>query len=998
MNSDSNHAGPNPDPDPRDLTGKDWPPGGSRDRKGTPPRHGGEPQAPHSEGDDSESARRNKTEGNNTKLKDLVAECLLRMEDEGPSALEDTCAKHPELADAIRSRVSNLAASGLLEKHPTTPPSRIGDFVLGERIGGGGMGVVYEATQVSLNRDVALKVVRPEMLFFDGTRRRFAREVEAVARLQHPGIVPVIAAGEDQGTPYLAMERVPGATLGQVLQALADRAPATLTHRDLLVTIPLIQQANRPASRKGAEPGSSALPLRPGDSWTRTILGLGIQAAAALDHAHARGVLHRDMKPSNLMVTSEGRVLVVDFGLAFAEGDARITSTGGPLGSLAYMSPEQVRGQRIDDVRCDVYGLGVTLYELLTLRAPFSGRSFEELRQQILVGRPPSLRTINPDVSAELETVVLTAMETDPGRRYPSATAMQADLQAVLDRKPIAARPAGAWLRARRWMQRHPARSVAAILGTLLLFGLPLTWALTQRRESQRTTAALERARAHLADAQEAVDVMLSEVARDELEFIPGTAEVRKRILRKALQFSLRLSEREGNSPDLQQAAARATFRVAMIHTALEEEEEAARFFDVALARAHELLARDPNDPVGLELTARALMETASLADRNSQMDLAQERRKRAETAFELWHELTGDQPATWGLAGLFYHRAVYQMNRGRHREALESLHQAMPLLRERVAVHPTDQEAKKHLALALSAKGAGLEWLQQDRDADPVLRESLALSQALLDKRPGDWETMHNLGITSMSLGRALTDVGEFEQASQQYASSIDFLSRVRRIAPETSALRLPLSMARGSLAALQVQRGEFDLAEEQYAQSIALLEEELWKADPPPRVVADLGLGLLAYSQLLRQTNKLEQSLTTLDEAIDLQREALDYEPGNQAWRNALFHQLHTRGLVLLDLNQVQGCADDARAIRALTDAEPSWIRTAASLLARCAERQPDDRSAEEWKDQALTWLEELVREGGDHVDSLANSHFSALEGEPRFEALLKRLRKSP
>lgn len=175
-------------------------------------------------------------------LDDLVVECLDRMESEGDSALDALCASHPEQANALQSRIRTLRAAGLIGGAPVAAaggfPERLGDFQLVARLGAGGMGVVYRARQVSLGREVALKLIRPEHLYFDGARERFRREVEATARLQHPGIVPVYTVGEERGVPFFAMELVDGASLGDVLERLRGRDPATLSGADLLAQLP----------------------------------------------------------------------------------------------------------------------------------------------------------------------------------------------------------------------------------------------------------------------------------------------------------------------------------------------------------------------------------------------------------------------------------------------------------------------------------------------------------------------------------------------------------------------------------------------------------------------------------------------------------------------------------------------------------------------------------------------------------------------------------------
>jgi WD40 repeat protein/serine/threonine protein kinase len=454
------------------------------------------------------------------RLRALVAECLERMEIEGESAIEALCTANPNEAAGIRKRLRSLQNVGLLDgaaADPGSPPERLGDFRLLRKLGEGGMGVVYLAEQVSLGRKVALKLVRPGHLLFGGTRERFQREIEAVARLQHPGVVPIYMVGEEQGIPYFAMEHVAGCSVADVLLSLAGRNPGELSGRSLAAAI-----AER--SHDSAEPNypRAASGYAFEGSWTDACFRLARQVAEALEHAHRRGVVHRDLKPSNLMVTAQGRVLLLDFGLAATRESHKLTRTGAQLGSLPYLSPEQVRGDSAAiDVRTDVYGLGVTLYEMLTLRVPYGANTNERLMQQILEGHAEPPRRFNSQLSWDAETVCLTAMEADPARRYASAADLARDIDNVLHLRPIEARRPSRWLRLRRWAQRHPGRAVGIAAGSLLLVGGPIVYGLQERGFGIQQKAI----NAQLADALDrSIGVRLLAQASSQLSIEPGRA------------------------------------------------------------------------------------------------------------------------------------------------------------------------------------------------------------------------------------------------------------------------------------------------------------------------------------------------------------------------------------------------------------------------------------------------------------------------------------------
>jgi WD40 repeat protein/serine/threonine protein kinase len=409
--------------------------------------------------------------------------------------VEDLCARHPEHAAQIRNGVERLAEIGLLAEPEVSAgrgiPSSLGDFTLLSRLGGGGMGIVFLARQRALARLVAVKVVRPEMLFLGAARERFRREVEIVSRLQHPGVVPIFTVGEAAGLPYFAMERIVGCSLAEALQSLEDREPSRLSGRDLAWAI---AQHTHGADGNAASPDpESASAVLFAGSWSDACARIAETVAATLAYVHGHGIVHRDVKPSNVLLTLDGRVLLTDFGLASAEDASDLTRTNVQVGSLLYLPPEQIRSaaEFRHDPRCDVYSLGVTFYEALTLRPAFADASAEAIRRRICAGRAAPVRTLHRFVPRDLATICAKAMECDAGRRYGSADEMARDLTNARERRPIAARPAGLVLRARRWSQRHPALSLGFALALCAAVGIAtIQGAAARRSEGMRLIVA----------------------------------------------------------------------------------------------------------------------------------------------------------------------------------------------------------------------------------------------------------------------------------------------------------------------------------------------------------------------------------------------------------------------------------------------------------------------------------------------------------------------------
>ncbi len=492
-------------------------------------------------------------------LTDLVASAIEQLHDGGPSQLEAFLLEHPEDAVGIRRHLQLIDGAGMLAPPDVAAdriPERLGEFEIIERLGGGGMGVVYLANQPSLGRQVALKVVRPEHLYFPSARERFRREVQAVAKLQHPHIVRVFSVGEEDGVPYFAMEQIQGVSLDRLLVHLGAKDPTTLHESD-------VYRALRELGGEDHVPAEPSLPRR----WIEIVCVWMRELSDAVDFAHGHDVLHRDIKPSNVMITWSMDAMLLDFGLARSEssdnaGDeesrANLTRSGAQLGSVPYMAPEQVRGEndRVD-CRTDVYALGVLFYEMLTLSNPFQegSSSDEETKQRITVAAVPATRQLNHAVTWDVETVCRCAMAPEPERRYASAGALRDDCQNLLDLQPIAAKRPHAGVRLRRYVRRHPARSVAMAMGTLLLVVGPSVFAITEYQLRKDIVAARDEA---VAEAETRADIL--KFFNDELLAAVSPSRAGKdATLREVLDLSAETLDGRFDERPLVEAAIRST-------------------------------------------------------------------------------------------------------------------------------------------------------------------------------------------------------------------------------------------------------------------------------------------------------------------------------------------------------------------------------------------------------------------------------------------------------
>jgi hypothetical protein len=392
----------------------------------------------------------------------VIADYVQQVEAGAVPDREALLAQHPDLAERLRvffadyDRLDRQAADLRLSADPnrttdaTLPAAELprvryfGDYELLEVIARGGMGVVYKARQVSLNRLVALKMILKGELAAPRDVARFRAEAEAAAHLDHPHIVPIYEVGDHDGQQYYAMRYVEGTSL--------TRSP-------------------RAEARQEA--------------------GLVATVARAVHYAHQHGILHRDLKPSNILVDAAGTPLVADFGLAKrVDADRSLTESGALVGTPRYMAPEQASGRKDLTVAADVYSLGVVLYERLTGQTPFGGETALELLRQVREAEPPRPSSISPGLNRDLETICLKCLEKDAAKRYGSAEALADDLERWLRGEPIKARPVGQAERLCRWCRRNPVvAGLSAGLIATLLAGTAVSLAFGLRAEHRRAQA-----------------------------------------------------------------------------------------------------------------------------------------------------------------------------------------------------------------------------------------------------------------------------------------------------------------------------------------------------------------------------------------------------------------------------------------------------------------------------------------------------------------------------
>mgnify|MGYP002784295750 CR=1 FL=1 len=675
----------------------------------------------------------------------------------------------PMLEDAEPTQADGMATPADTAQSMPGPGQLLGDYRLIRELGRGGMGIVFEAEQQSLRRRVALKLLPRERT--DSTRsiERFRREAAAASRLHHPGIVPIHEVGEWRGIHFYSMEFVAGTPLDVAMQR----------------------------ERLGVRSDCSRI------AEVAEVIAL---LADALQHAHDHGLVHRDVKPHNVMIGDDGSVRLLDFGLVKDQFGLHHSRTGEFLGTPHYCSPEQITGLPAGPT-ADVFSLGIVLYELVAGRRPFVADDSRGVMRLVEAGQFPRLRSVAPWTPRDLETICHKALERRPTDRYRTASAMAADLRRFLRIEPILATPPGPLSVVGKWLRRHHLRVVLAATSSLLVVGLPVAY--TFHLHSTRASIAHERGQLAIAEEigfasmEQTLDLLGERLERE-----PDAAAQRQPSLLRIVELAERFLALRAEVPGRQQRAAQALLRVAAIQIRLDQgpaAQQTCRRVEDLLAQAA-VTSSDESHLLQGQLHLRKL-QTAQLLTADGGADEFEAARH---------HSSPLGPAAGWPAAAvqlaieIRIERAEHLLTRAMRQWEAEPLLQEA---RELLACRQMEAHAQKPWLQGRVAVACGQLLLTQGR-REAAMAE-LAQAQQVLSRFPASPSVGVLLSRCEAAIGRVLRDLSRLPEAEASLERATSAAERLLQQFPGSMALQRVLSIGRFDLGMLLLQSGRYQEAE---------------------------------------------------------------------------------------------------------------------------------------------------------------------------------------
>jgi serine/threonine protein kinase/tetratricopeptide (TPR) repeat protein len=911
------------------------------------------------------------------RLATILDEYLLEIERGAPVEPDDLLARHPDMADRLRGYLSGLALFHKAAAAGSSPlmsltgepglGETLGDFRLLREIGRGGMGVVYEALQVSLDRRVAVKVLPSSPAISARQIMRFQHEAQAAAHIDHPHIVPVFAVGEERGTHYFAMQLISGQSLAELIIAQRD--------------------AGAPLAAQTGE-------------HVQAVARVGVQAAEALHAAHEIGVVHRDVKPSNLLLDEKGKVWVTDFGVARFERGASLTEPGYVVGSMPYMSPEQAHGQAaLVDQRTDVYSLGVSLYELATLRHPSEAPAQAETAIEVNRAQWLRPRTWNSAIPVDFENIVLKALAENRDDRYATARDLAEDLQRFLDGQPILARPPSLAQRIEKWARRHQ-KTMAAAIGTLALamLGLVVSLVIIAIERNQTATAlraatfsrqAAERDRARaekkFQQAHEVLDRFGIRVNQLLANQFPGAEGVRRELLAEMLPYYRDFARETAHDPDLQTDLALTYSKIGHLSEQLGDLAGA----EQAYRDAQLILQPLANAPAGSAEQRRQLAVcTNNLGQallKSGEVELA---RGELEQALALQQVLAKDSSLAPSvrpeLAATLGNLALLSSQQGDKQRAAEHYQAAIDIQESLRAAAPRDPANRAQLAASYNNLSA-LSMPGQPAQSRPWVERALSLQLELVREFPTRRDYQCDLATSFNNLGSIHSKLKNWADAELCLRDAITIQRRLALAAPLVTSYQRDWAGSLNNLGLVQLSAARLAESEASLREALAIQQDLALSIPKDWSLHSGLGGIHNNLGMLQRQTDQLEAASESFERAIAAQRVAFEGAPGVARFREALSKHYYNQAVVLRALNKP---ADAAKAIVARRELWPNdesrQQRIAQELADVCRELPPGDER-ERYSRQAAIVLKRAGQQPSARQSAAQTEIFDVRFSEP-------------
>jgi serine/threonine-protein kinase len=743
------------------------------------------------------------------------------------------------------------------------------------------MGVVYQVWQPGLGRMAALKVVLAGPHAGPEHRARFRTEAEAVARLQHPNIVPIYEVGEHDGRPYMLLEYVQGGSLARKL-------------------------------------GGTPLPARQGAELVETL-------ARAIHHAHQKGVIHRDLTPGNILLTPEGQPKVTDFGLAklLVGGEGR-TQSGAILGTPSYMAPEQAGGRSKGvGPATDVYALGAVLYECLTGRPPFKAETPLETLLQVVDAEPARPAQLQPKVPRDLETICLKCLQKNPARRYASAAALADDLRRFLAGEPIQARPVSSWERGVKWARRRPALAgLVGVSGAATLALLIGGAVYNARLEAALREARAQRLRAeeNFRQAREAVDRFIARIRDSRLREVPGLRPLHRQLLEEALTYYQNFLRQRPDDPALTAEWAVIQSRAASVLWMIGTNAEVTAAYQQARAAWEKVLAQNPNDRHARLELARVWVNLGTLHAQTAAPADALLFYQRGCDLYAQGAELAPDDPEVRGGLGGAYHSLGNLYSRlGRPTEAQQAYEQARDVLEKLVQSAPDVAKFQEYVARLHADLGAYASARGQRGHALQAYQRAGDLFQKLLNQDPRSTNYQDMQANNHRHIGLEQVQTGQMTAALESFRKARAIWHHLSETCPEVAQYQHRLARTHYSIA-------DWHERSQQTAEALAcfqqarVLQEGLAKRDPDQiDFLRDLASTCMRLGAVQLRIGLAVEAVGLYERSVEILQGIVARHPDRVPDRSSLGDALNDLGLALVAANR------PAAALRAYEQAIP-------------------------------------------------------------------------